>query len=107
MSSSGILRRVVLVRTYVTEELSASFIRVTEPGELMLEALISSDTSVITRATQLSIQKDGILHSHCRETSNLTHLNTFRQVRFDTIMSVTVKSVTFLDETPQNLKNVH
>jgi hypothetical protein len=34
MVSSGMLRRVVLVRTDVSEELSASFIRVTRIGEL-------------------------------------------------------------------------
>jgi hypothetical protein len=34
MASSGMLRRVVLVRTNVLEELSASFIRMTRIGEL-------------------------------------------------------------------------
>jgi hypothetical protein len=34
MASSGMLRRVVIVRTDVSEELSASFIRVTRIGEL-------------------------------------------------------------------------
>jgi hypothetical protein len=34
MPSSGMLRRVALVRTDVSEELSASFIRVTRIGEL-------------------------------------------------------------------------
>jgi hypothetical protein len=34
MASSGMLRRVALVRTDVSEELSASFIRVTAIGEL-------------------------------------------------------------------------
>jgi hypothetical protein len=34
MPSSGLLRRVALVRTDVSEELSASFIRVTSIGEL-------------------------------------------------------------------------
>jgi hypothetical protein len=34
MVSSGLLRRVALVRTDVSEELSASFIRVTRIGEL-------------------------------------------------------------------------
>jgi hypothetical protein len=34
MVSSGMLRRVAIVRTDVTEELSASFIRVTRIGEL-------------------------------------------------------------------------
>jgi hypothetical protein len=34
MATSGMLRRVALVRTEVSEELSASFIRVTRIGEL-------------------------------------------------------------------------
>jgi hypothetical protein len=38
MVSSGMLRRVVLVRTDVSEELSASFIRVTGIGELATDS---------------------------------------------------------------------
>jgi hypothetical protein len=64
MTSSGMLRRVALVRTDVSEKLSASIIRVTRIGELgklavpsspilvtlMMEALGSSETSILTRA---------------------------------------------------------
>jgi hypothetical protein len=76
MASSGILCRVPLARTNVSEELSASFIGVTRIGELrtelsvtrlvtasvvrsspilvtmMKEALSSSETSDLARATQ-------------------------------------------------------
>jgi hypothetical protein len=80
MVSSGMLRRVALVRTDVSEEPSASFIRVTgllvatsvvssSPilVTLMKKALGSSETSVLTRATRRDIPEDTILHSHRRE----------------------------------------
>jgi hypothetical protein len=79
MSSSGILCRVALVRTNVSEELSAYFIRVTRIGKLGLgttsavpsspiltlvkEALGYSETSVLTKATRRNIPEDAILHS--------------------------------------------
>jgi hypothetical protein len=89
MVSSGLLRRAALVRTDVSEELSASLIRVTRICELgamltvtnnghtlrrntvpsspifvilMKEAPGSSETSVLTRATRRNNPEDTILH---------------------------------------------
>jgi hypothetical protein len=87
------LRRVARIRTWVSEEFSASFIRVTRIGQLgttlavtsnrctlrrntklfpilltlMMEALSSSDSSVLTRATRRHFPEHDILHSHCHE----------------------------------------
>jgi hypothetical protein len=84
MASSGMLRRVALVPPDVSEELSASIIRMSRIGELRttlavtsnrhtlrrntkMEVLSSSETSVLTRATWRNIPEDAIPDSHRRE----------------------------------------
>jgi hypothetical protein len=69
--SSGMLHRVALVRTDVSEEPGA-FIRVTRIGELGTTQAATSNRrtlrrNTITRATRRNIPKDTFLHSHRRE----------------------------------------
>jgi hypothetical protein len=49
MASSGMLRRVALVRTDVSEELSASFIKVTRIGEQGTTLAVSSNRRKLRR----------------------------------------------------------
>jgi hypothetical protein len=90
MASSVMLRRMAIVRTDDSEELSPSISKVTRICELcissqrasvasygyvpsppililMMEAVSSSETSVLTRATRPNIPEDIILHSQRRE----------------------------------------
>jgi hypothetical protein len=64
MPSSGMLRRVALVRTDVTASVVSS-IQILVP--LMKDALISSETSVLTIATRLNIPEDAIIFYFCSE----------------------------------------
>jgi hypothetical protein len=69
--SSAMLRRVAHVRSDVSEELSASFIRVTRIGELGTTLAVTSDRRTLrrnTRATRSNIPEDTILHSLRRQT---------------------------------------
>jgi hypothetical protein len=62
------LRRVALVRPDVSEEPSASFIRVTRNGELGTTlAATSKRRKLRRRAARRNIPEDTILHSHRRE----------------------------------------
>jgi hypothetical protein len=66
MATSGMVSRVALVRTNVSEEhnvVPSSTILVT----LMMEAISSSEPSVLTRATRGTIPEEDSLHSHRRE----------------------------------------
>jgi hypothetical protein len=54
MASSWVLRRVTLVRTDVSEELSASFIRVTRIGELVTTLAVTSNRRTLRRNLQLA-----------------------------------------------------
>jgi hypothetical protein len=52
MASSGMLRRVALVRAEVSEELSASFPRVTRIGELGATLAVTSNRRTLRRNTK-------------------------------------------------------
>jgi hypothetical protein len=71
MASSVILRRVAIVRTDVSEELSATFIRVTRIGELGTTLAITSNRRMLRRKTiypdeggSKFLQKVGSYKSH-------------------------------------------
>jgi hypothetical protein len=71
MVSSGILRRVALVRTDVSEELSASFIRATRIGELGTTLALTSNRRTPHGATS---KKTPFFIGTAVKTSNLTYV---------------------------------
>jgi hypothetical protein len=92
MASSGMLSRVALVKIEISEELSAYVFRVRRIGDLgtylyffiasfvsyayihsssilvtpIMEALSSSETSVLTRATRRNVPENAVLHFELR-----------------------------------------
>jgi hypothetical protein len=99
MLSSGMLQRVVLVRTDVLEQCITSMIRVTIKARnissvlwllvtvkvvpdspilvtLMMEVIHTSKTTILTRVTQHNIPEDNILHSHyCENFKSYTKIH--------------------------------
>jgi hypothetical protein len=84
MASFGMLRRVALVRTDVSEELSVSFIRVTRIGEVGTILVVTSNRSTLRRGVHLLLVTASVVPSspilvtlmketlHSSETSVLT-----------------------------------
>jgi hypothetical protein len=66
MLSSGILRRVAVVRTDVSEELNTSFIRVPRIDELGTTLAVTSNRCTLQRTTRRNIPENTNLHSHRR-----------------------------------------
>jgi hypothetical protein len=56
MASSGMIRRVTLVRTDVSEELIASFIMVTRVGELGTPLAVTSNRRTLRRNTKVFLR---------------------------------------------------
>jgi hypothetical protein len=63
MASSGMLLRVVLVRTDVSEELSASFIRVTRIGELGTMLALTSKKYLFLRSVRRLLVRASVVPS--------------------------------------------
>jgi hypothetical protein len=86
------LRREALVRTDVSEELSASIIMVSRIGEIGTTLAVISNRrtlrrntkSVLTRATRRNILEDGILHSQRSENLKSYITNYVHTIKFVT-----------------------
>jgi hypothetical protein len=116
------LRRVALLRTDVSEEFSASIIRVTRIGELGTLAVTSnrqapssSETSVLTRATQRNIPEDAILHTTFMTTEEIKVIilyslwgnQTFEEHFASLFISSPETLVTTNPDTPRNKPEDH
>jgi hypothetical protein len=84
MESSGLLRRVALVRTDVSEELSASFIRVTRIGELGTTLAVTSNRRMLRINSRFLQEPHGVTSQKTPffiviavKTPNLTSLSDF------------------------------
>jgi hypothetical protein len=73
------LRRVALVKTYVSEELSASFIRVTKMGELGTTLAVTSDRWTLRRllVTASVVSSSPILVTLMKEALNSSETSVF------------------------------
>jgi hypothetical protein len=71
MASSGMLRRVALVRTDVSEELSPSFIRVPSSWMLRCVALVRTDVSEERIASTIKVKRIGEVGTTLAVTSNM------------------------------------
>jgi hypothetical protein len=72
MESSGMLRRVTLVRTDVTEARSAYFIRVTRVGELGTTLAVTSNRRTLRRNTKF-LRNVGYYKSHTAQHPRRQH----------------------------------
>jgi hypothetical protein len=66
MASSGMLHHVALVRTYTSDELSASFIRVTRIGELGRMLAVTSNRCMLRRNTWFLFREAVVQQYHGR-----------------------------------------
>jgi hypothetical protein len=87
MPSSGMLRRLALVRTDVSEERSASFIRVTGIGELETTQAVTSNLRTLRRSEE-------------------AHGVTSQKTEFFIVTAVKTSSTVFLDMIPCNMLKV-